>query len=68
MGIVSVDTFGLGEICYIFGSIWVIVVVLRMERNIFRRQTSIYSMPRQKHPNLFRRSLGVFRVLQLEPK
>lgn len=66
MGIVRVDTLGLGKICYIFWSIGVIIVVLRMERNIFRGPTSIYSMPRQKHPNLFRWSLGVLRAL--EPK
>ena len=49
MGIVCVDTLGLGKICYIFWRIEVIIVVLRMERNIFRRPTGIYSMPRQKY-------------------
>jgi hypothetical protein len=68
MGIVCVNTLGLGKICYVFGSIGVIIVIFRMERNIFRGPTSIYSMPRQKHPNLFRRSLGVLRALQPKPK
>lgn len=68
MGIVCIDTFGLGKIGYIFWSIGVVIVVLRTERNIFRGPTSIYSMPRQKYRNLFRRCLDVLRALEYKPK
>ena len=68
MGIVCVDALCLSKICYIFGCIGVIIVVLRMERNIFTGPKSIYSMPRQKYPNLFRRSLSVLRALELKPE
>ncbi len=68
VGIVCVDTLGLGKICDIFWCIGVIIVVLRVERNILRGPTGVYSMPRKKYPNLFKRSHGVLRALEPEPK
>jgi hypothetical protein len=68
MGVVCVDTLGLGRICYILSSLGVTIVVLCMERNKLRGPASICSMPRQKYPNLLKRSLCVLSAFEPDPK
>ena len=68
MGVVCVYTLGLGSICQALWSNGVIIAVLSVKRNKLGGPTSIYSMPRQKYPNLPERSLSVFVALETETK
>jgi len=66
MGVVCVYSLSLGSICQVLWSNGVIIAVLSVKRNKLGGPASIYSMPRQKYPNLPERSLGVFVALETE--
>ena len=68
MGVVCVDTLGLGSICQVLWGNGVTIIVLSLERNKLGGPASICSMPCQKDPNLSEWSLCVFGTLETEPK
>ena len=68
MGVVYVYTLNLGSIRQVLWSNGVIIAVLSVKRNKLGGPASIYSMPRQKYPNLPGWSLSVFVALETETK